>query len=462
MINHLFKSILIFLLIFTPVAFGSIYYWAFSLMELGILLILILWAIHSLISKDQSTIPIPHTSFITILLSIFLFLILFQMVPLPTSIIKLISPKTYEIRSTLSLEPLTSNLTLSFVPFLTQIEFLKWLTLSGLFFFLLFWRIPSGHLIHSFFPLLILIGVGESLYGIFEFFSGHKHVLHLDMASWISSVTGTFVNRNHFAGYLLMVIPLSTGYLFYREARSGEGPRSWRERLSSLDGKTLLIGFGILVMILGLILSASRMGIASLLLSFTLMSLLFRNPEKRGRFSRTTLLLLALGILWAIWIGIDAVVSRFFTSHEDLKTRWEFWSATMNIFKDYPLFGSGLGTFLQIFPMYRTFHLRGLATHAENDWLQLASEVGILGLLPLVILFFFLFFKAVSKIQSLSFWMGERYIGMASMVGILALMFHSLVERNIQVPANAFLFTFIWALMIRISFNIGDGGNPSP
>jgi hypothetical protein len=35
-------------------------------------------------------------------------------------------------------------------------------------------------------------------------------------------------------------------------------------------------------------------------------------------------------------------------------------------------------------------------------------------------------------------------------VGILALMLHSLVERNIQVPANAFLFTLLWALILRI------------
>jgi hypothetical protein len=45
----------------------------------------------------------------------------------------------------------------------------------------------------------------------------------------------------------------------------------------------------------------------------------------------------------------------------------------------------------------------------------------------------------------------EKYIGIGGMVGILALMFHSLVERNIQVPANAFLFTFIWALILTIS-----------
>jgi hypothetical protein len=98
---------------------------------------------------------------------------------------------------------------------------------------------------------------------MFEFFSGHQHILYL---KGISSVTGTFINRNYFAGYLLMVIPLSMGLFFSREALHAGRFKGWRQRLSSLDGKTLLIGFGIIVMILGLIFSIED-GNLSLLLS---------------------------------------------------------------------------------------------------------------------------------------------------------------------------------------------------
>ena len=121
------------------------------------------------------------------------------------------------------------------------------------------------------------MGVFESLYGMFEFFSGHHQILYL---KGISAVTGTFINRNYFAGYLLMVIPLSMGFLFSREAIRKSRSTSWRHRLSSLDGKTLLIGFGVMVMIFGLLFSASRMGILSLLLSFTLISILFKDPSE--------------------------------------------------------------------------------------------------------------------------------------------------------------------------------------
>ena len=469
MINTIIKFILIFLLIFTPIAFGSMELWAFSLMELGILLVIILFAIDKIIISFRNN-AITHSPInasthlrnnasthlpIYAVLSLFLLLILLQMLPLPPGIVKVISPKTFFLRNTLSFEPSALSFRLSFVPFATKIEFLKWLTLSGLFFFLLNWRNSNKDVI----PLIIIImfvGIAESLYGMLEFFSGHRYILNLDMK--ISSVTGTFINRNYFAGYLLMVIPLSVGYFFSREVFQRSRFMGWRHWLSSLDGKTLLISFGIIVMILGLLFSASRMGIVSLLLSFSLMGFLFRKSQRGQRFSKTTALIFGLALLWAVWIGLDAVISRFFAVSEGFEERWRFWVNTFQIFKDFPLFGSGLGTFVHIFPMFRSFHIRGLVTHAENDFLQLLSEVGLIGTGLLLILFLFLFFRVVSGVRSLSQRDPQKYIGLGGVVGILALMFHSLVERNIQIPANAFLFTFIFALILRFSLSKKERG----
>jgi O-antigen ligase len=133
-------------------------------------------------------------------------------------------------------------------------------------------------------------------------------------------------------------------------------------------------------MILGFLFSASRMGILSLLISFSLISLLFRGSQGEKRFSRPSILILGLAFLWAAWIGLDVVISRFFDVSESLKGRWMIWLDTFQILKDFVLFGSGLGTFIQLFPMYRSFHIRGLVTHSENDFLQLASEVGLIGI----------------------------------------------------------------------------------
>ena len=453
MLNYLIKFLLIFLLVFTPIAFGSFELWAFSLMEFGILLMIILWAIQSIFKKDftDSELRTPNSPFCLILLSLFLLLVLIQMVPLPSGIVQIISPKTYELRHSLSFEPSALSFPLSFVPFATRIEFFKWFALSGFFLFLLNWKGFNRGSLYHLIPVIMSVGIAESLYGMFEFFSGHHHILNLDGSSLTSSVSGTFVNRNHFAGYLLMVIPLSMGFLFSREDFQKSRSRGWRHRLSSLDGKTFLIAFGIIVMILALLFSASRMGILSLLLSFSLISLFFKDPRRERRFSKTPVLIFGLALLWAAWIGLDAVISRFLSVSEGFGERLKFWVNTFQILKDFPLFGSGLGTFTQVFPIYRSFYILGLATHAENDFLQLASEVGIIGIGPLLILFSIFFYKGVSGIRSLSHRDSERYFGMGGLVGSLALLFHSIVEKNIQVPANALLFTFLLAMILRIT-----------
>jgi O-antigen ligase len=462
MLNHVIKLILIFLLIFTPIAFGSVELWAFSLMELGILLIIILAAIQKIYSFSVKGINVPNVPNVhngsnvpnvtIILLSLFLCLVLLQMVPLASGIVKIISPQTYELRHQLLMANNRLLMTsLSFVPFATQIEFFKWLTLIALFIYLL----KSNLLGHQYrvtsqiIVVIMLVGIFESFYGMFEFFSGHRYILHLE--DRVSSVTGTFINRNYFAGYLLMVIPLSVGYWFSREAFQRSQFMGWRNRLSSLDGKTILIAFGIILMILGLLFSASRMGIASLLLSFSLISFLFRESQRGQRFSKTAVLIFGLALLWAAWIGLDAVISRFFSISEGFEDRWLIWGNTFQVFKDFMLFGSGLGTFTQVFPMYRSFHIRGLITHAENDLLQLVAETGLIGAGLMLTIFLFLIFKAIKGIRLLSHRDSGRYIGIGGLIGVLALMFHSLVERNIQVPANALLYTFIWASIIKIS-----------
>ena len=455
MFDRLIQILLILLLIFTPIAFGSMEIWAFSLMELGILSIILLGTIQFLIretpaSSDPDVVPNRQSATPVIFLGLFLFFILFQMLPLSAGLLKILSPQTHALRSALSVEPSASSFPLSFYPFLTQIEFLKWFALIALFLFLWQWK-ALGKGIGILISVTIFVGIFESLYGMIEFFSGHEHILHVDASSLISSVSGTFINRNYFAGYLLMVIPLAIGYIFYCESFNRGLSMGWRGRLSSIDGKTYFLAFGVILMILGLLFSASRMGIMSLLLSFTVVSLLFRNPEKRERLAKIPILILGLAVLWGAWISFDAVISRFFAISDVFEMRWEIWANTLQIIRDFPLLGSGLGTFIQIFPAYRSFHVEGFVSHAENDLLQLASEVGLVGIGLLVVAFLFLLYKAFSGIRQLSLEDSERYIGIGGLVGILALMVHSLVERNIQIPANAFLFTFIFALVLKIS-----------
>jgi putative inorganic carbon (HCO3(-)) transporter len=449
------RLFLLFLFIFTPMAMGSVELWALSVMELVILLMVTLWILRSSVLNGALFTKAPYFAreeqgirdsvlvqksfdpslFKTtlILLALFLCLVLLQMVQLPSGLIELLSPKAYELRHQLRV----GNDPMEFIPLSlftlgTKIEFFKWITLSGFFLFLLRWRSSdeSHRTTRQLILVILLMGFLESFYGMFLVFRGSGEATFF---------TGTFASRNHLVGYLLMTIPLGIGFLFSIETSQVRPISHWLHRLSFLDGKTLLLGFGIVVMTLGLIVSASRAGMLSLLLSLVL--------------------ILGLALVWAGWMGTSALVTRFFTVSEDIKLRWVIWENTIQILKDFPLFGSGLGTFAQIFPMYRTFHFRGLVTHAENDFLQLASEVGLVGVGLLAILFLFLFFKGRRRIRSET--SPQRYIEIGALTGILALMFYSLVEKNLQVPANALLYTLLWGLTITPSLQMRRRQNDS-
>jgi O-antigen ligase len=462
------KLFLLFLFIFTPMAMGSVDLWALSVMELAILLMATLWALRSFFlnsalflktfhfsreRQDTSNFGLVQTSIdpslfrtTLVLLALFLCLALLQMVRVPSGLIELLSPKAHELRHQLRVGSGPMEfMPLSLFPLGTKIEFFKWITLSGFFLFLLRWRSSdeSHRTTHQLILVILLVGFLESFYGMFLVFKGSGEATFF---------TGTFASRNHLVGYLLMTIPLGIGFLFSAETSQSRSTSHWLHRLSFLDGKSLLLGFGIVVMILGLIVSASRAGMLSLLLSLSLSLLLFYDFRKEKKLLKKSILILGLALVWAGWMGTSALVSRFFSVSEDFKLRWVIWGNTLQIFKDFPLFGSGLGTFAQIFPMYRSFHFRGLVTHAENDFLQLASEVGLVGLGLLAILFLFLFFKGGRRIRSET--SPQRYIGIGALTGILALMFYSLVEKNLQVPANALLYTLLWGLTITPSLQM--------
>jgi len=455
MIYFMIKLLLLFLFIFTPMAMGSVELWALSVMELVIMIMVTLWVLRSsVLSGTQGGQDTPVRGLVhkvvdpslfktaTIFLGLFLCLVLFQMVRLPSGLTELLSPKAYELWHQLRManNPIES-ISLSLFPLGTKLEFFKWISLSSFFLFLLHWRgsDESHRIVRHIIVVILLVGFLESLYGMFLVFKGSGEGTYF---------AGTFSSRNHLVGYLLMTIPLGIGFLFSVET-SHVRPIGRIHRLSSLDGKTLLMGFNIIVMILGLIVSGSRAGMLSLLLSLSLSLLLFNDFRKENKIFKKSVLMLGLALLWAGWMGTSALVTRFFTISEDMKLRWIIWENTIQIFKDFPLFGSGLGTFSQIFPMYRSFYFRGLVTHAENDFLELASEVGLVGFGLLAILFLFLFFKGSIRIRSET--SPQRYIGKGALTGILALMFYSLVERNLQVPANALLYTFLWGLTITPS-----------
>ena len=142
---------------------------------------------------------------------------------------------------------------------------------------------------------MIFLAILEAVYGLIQALIPSLGVLWVDYIQvGLGNSRGTFINRNHFAGFIEMVWPLALGYALALGHRGKE--ISLRKLLASDRlNKQILMVLGIVVMILALLLSRSRAGIMGACIGFLTFSLLSRSPDKR----------LTLGF----WIVSGAVVS---------------------------------------------------------------------------------------------------------------------------------------------------------
>ena len=206
-----------------------------------------------------------------------------------------------------------------------------------------------------------------------------------------ASPFGPFVNRNHFAGWMLMGLPLTIGLLGSCIARDNwrVGP-DFRGRilwLSSPSASTQMLLLGAVgLMALSLTLTTSRSGISAAALAVVTVLLSFRrrlSPRKGVVAVAAVSTVIVLVIAWA---GTSAVASRFTSGRtNDLDARMGIWKDTARIAALYPIAGTGLNTFSVATVFYQEFDPAKRYLQAHNDYLQLAAEGGLLLSVPAAI-----------------------------------------------------------------------------
>jgi len=168
-----------------------------------------------------------------------------------------------------------------------------------------------------------------------------------------------------------------------------------------------------------------------------------------------TLVSLALGFVASLvvidlfivgtYFGVERVVERIQQTRIETEDRSDIASYALNLWRDYPIFGSGLGSFHAVIPRYWG-EIPGIPyTHAHNDYLQFACEVGAIGtaLLGLILLMSILAALRAQQVRTDPLMRGMSF---ASLMGIIALMIHSAVEFSLQIPAIALTFMLVLAL----------------
>lgn len=487
---------LIVLIVCAPLAVGSVYIVTYSAMELLVfsLLLLHVWATDfsrlkvrrfslSALSSSQPS-PTSRSASLTLasvqssyvrrtlwLLSpLFLFLLfsLFQMVPLPFSFLEKLSANTAVLYSRLGF-PLDSKLvappwlplTLSLSA--TSIAILKWSAYASVF-FLAATSIPQDadviKWVRALFIAIFIIGLAEAVYGLYNYLNQSEYLLWFTKKYYKDSVTGTYVNRNHFAGLMNVCILVSVS-LFV--SHIGLRTRAHRFRTAFVNifssEKSLLMYFlflGLIVMVLALIFSMSRMAQFSLIVAITFVALLYLASAIIRRAARSRLLplvlflVLGLGFLWGAWKGLGPVEDRWQALGAGYEDRALMWQTTQKLISNFPFTGTGLGTYELAYPPYKPQKYGALIIdHAHNDYLELLSEVGLIGFIPWA--GFFLLFI----IFSIHAWLKRRnpfsrFVGPCSLAATVAILVHSLADFNLQIPANAMLLFLIMGLTWRL------------
>lgn len=453
--NCIIEGGLIFLLIFTPLAFGAVHTWAYSLMELTILFMVVAWFIKMIYFGELRYIKTP----LNITIIFFFALILLQLIPLPPYIIKLLSPNTHTLYKDVlpNYDAANSWRSLTIYPHATKNELFKILTYTAIF-LLVVNNLTSRRQIKRVLISLFVVGFFISFLGILQKVSGTEKIYWFHDASFATPF-GTFVNRNHFAGYISMVIPLG---IFFLIAPSFFGFR----KNGDISGY-LLTFFAVVLMAVALFLSLSRGGITTFLLSLIFLGILMIT-RKRLRKKALVILPMAVVLIIALtWIGIKPVedaLTTLVTIKEEGSAinRFAVWGDMGELIKAYPIMGTGLGTFAYIFPKYcnQPTIINLFFDHAHNDYLELFSDMGVAGFLTAVIMLF-LIFKSVLSMSKERARVFSAAIAdpaphrhdwfaliLCTLTGVVSMMFHSLTDFNLRIPSNALLFVTLIGLAV--------------
>jgi O-antigen ligase len=384
-----------------------------------------------------------------------------QVVPLPVAIVRIVAPGSYDFRRLYAPEfGRMKFMTLSIAPSATigAALFLAALFILG---FLVLHTVRRGLHIRTLLAVLAISGAFQALYGLFELSRNDPRLLFYKKLFSPDSVTGTFVNRNHLSGYLEMIIPLALGLAIARMNMMTFGVKGFREKLLLWTSKGILVNVLLLgaavVMALAVALSNSRSGLV--VLAFTAFLFLglsvsafsrtgFRVPWI-GKTIRATFLCVTI---LALTVGIGSTIRRFALDdllHED---RPQYWSNTMAIIGDFPIFGTGLGTFASAYGAYETASSSELRlVHAHNDYLEYVAELGVAGA---GLLFGTVFYIAGAAGLA---WRTRRNaqaraLGLGGLVALAGMGLHAVTDFNLHIPANMVLFTVVLSLTLVMAY----------
>jgi putative inorganic carbon (HCO3(-)) transporter len=440
-------------LIFAPLAYGAVHPWAYY--SVGLLLTLLSLALtitelYELWSKPSTARVLPYPPLWWLGLGLVL-LVLIQTLPWPQGAVQWLSPRAWEIRSMGHGFGMAGYLPLSLNPYSTRLEGLKlWPAL--VLFFILIYTINRKEQILGLAGLILAVALFEAFYGFWHY---RSHLIW----GWKNPFTefglfGTFINRNHLATFLAMAILLGYGLFLGLKTASRKIPgnlsgwarlRQWSlPEYAEPELRRFLLLFLLLILVVGLIFTGSRGGMLSLLFGFLMMALLSWGRRWKKGHLFIMVFFLSSAVLFSLMLGSSLALTRFV--NDDHYERYQAFKGALALFREFPLLGSGLGTFGDLFYRYQPARIKdSYFLHTHSDWLQLLVESGIVGF-ALVAAGWLIFFTSLAKQWGRRRDTLARGLGLGGIAALGAGAFHALVEFPFHIPAIALLFAGIAAI----------------
>ena len=388
------------LLIFTPLARGSVQGWAVTIIQMVTLIALSVFLLEKSLTWNWKWIRAPLDLPLLILLILLILATIFS-----------------------------QNRGISIWSF---IQLLNYLVIFYLTIHLIRTRSQFKQLVY----LIIGVATFLSVFGLFKKFGVNPFPWwdYGDLKYSPDWVSATYGNHNHLAGYLEMAIPVILGLFL----------------LGYKTGKVFILSYLTLLTLTALIFSLSRGGWIGLLLGLTFMAIVLVTNRY---FTRKKLIAaLAGGFLAAAFVVLAStpVVERIHTLDRktevpNFKARVTVWGGVVEMIKDHPLLGTGPGTFSTVFTQYQPPGVSPRYFMAHNDYLHFISEAGLPLIAVIIWMIIALYRKGFRKMQNPSRLV--RGITIGAMTGITAILVHSISDFNLHIPANAILFTVLAAIV---------------
>jgi O-antigen ligase len=256
------------------------------------------------------------------------------------------------------------------------------------------------------------------------------------------------VNRNHFAGFAELILPLALVPIVMGRVRKKRWP---------------LVGLLAIVPIAALFLSGSRGGIVSFGTELAVLTLILALRGTKGKRLIAGAAILVGALLLVAWLGMGQIMTRLSSLRSVEVTeakRASMYRDTWRIFLDHPWWGTGLGTLQIVYPPYETLYDGKVVNHTHNDYLEALAETGLLGGVCCAWFLAVLARAAWRQVREPH----SSFAGTLQLSGLVAcsgFLTHSLVDFNLHIPANALLFLLMAHLTTAQIPGPGSPSSPS-